>query len=111
MSHHLNSFRGFLAQCESVKEALGLLRKINITNEAFDEKFAPSPLHWIIADKTETVTVEQTKDGIKVFENTVGVLTNNPPFDMQMFNLTNYMSATAEETKNAFSTIITNLLH
>ncbi len=92
-----------LSQCESVKEALGLLRKINITNEAFDGKFAPSPLHWIIADKTETVTVEQTKDGIKVFENTVGVLTNNPPFDMQMFNLTNYMSATAEETNNAFS--------
>lgn len=92
-----------LTQCESVKGACELLRKVNITNEAFDEKLAPSPLHWIIADKTETVVVEQTKDGIRVFGNPVGVLTNNPTFDVQMFNLTNYMSTTADEAKNAFS--------
>ncbi len=92
-----------LTQCESVKDVCGLLGKINITNEAFDEKLAPSPLHWIIADKIETVVVEQTKDGIKVFQDPIGVLTNNPTFDVQMFNLTNYMSTTAEETKNVFS--------
>ena len=92
-----------LTQCESVKNARALLEKINITNEAFDEQLSPSPLHWIIADKTEEVVVEQTKDGIRVFEAPAGVLTNNPPFDFQMFNLTNYMSATAEETKNIFS--------
>lgn len=92
-----------LTQCESVQDACGLLEKINITNEAFDEKLAPSPLHWIISDKIETVAVEQTKDGIKVFQAPVGVLTNNPTFDVQMFNLTNYMSATANEIKNIFS--------
>ena len=92
-----------LAQCASVKEACRLLESINITNEAFDEKLPPSPLHWIISDKKETVTVEQTKEGIKVFQNSVGVLTNNPTFDVQMFHLTNYMSTTAEEPKNVFS--------
>lgn len=92
-----------LTQCESVKDARVLLEKINITNEAFDEKLTPSPLHWIIADKIETVVVEQTKDGIRVFGSPIGVLTNNPTFDVQMFHLTNYMSVTAEETKNVFS--------
>lgn len=92
-----------LAQCESVMDACRLLEKINITNEAFDEELVPSPLHWIIADKIETVVVEQSRNGIKVFQTPVGVLTNNPTFDVQMFNLTNYMSTTAEETKNAFS--------
>ncbi len=92
-----------LTQCETVADACRLLKKINITNEAFNEKLAPSPLHWIIADKIETVVVEQTKDGIRVFKNPVGVLANNPTFDVQMFNLTNYMSTTAEETKNVFS--------
>lgn len=92
-----------LMQCESVRDACRLLEKINITNEAFDEKFEPSPLHWIITDKIETVVVEQTKDGIKVFKDPVGVLTNNPPFDMHLFNLTNYMSTTAQEAKNVFS--------
>ena len=92
-----------LTQCISVKDAVRLLDNMNITNEAFDEMLKPSPLHWIIADKFEAVAVEQTKDGIRVFKSPVGVLTNNPPFDMQMFNLTNYMSATAEEAKNMFS--------
>lgn len=92
-----------LTQCESVKDACRLLEKINITNEAFDGKLAPSPLHWIIADKIETVVVEQTKDGIRICQNPVGVLANNPPFDVQMFNLTNYMSATADDIKNVFS--------
>ena len=92
-----------LTQCESVRDACKLLEKINITNEAFSEKLEPSPLHWIIADKIETVVVEPTKDGVKVFKDPVGILTNNPTFDMQMFNLTNYMSTTAEEAKNVFS--------
>ena len=92
-----------LAQCESVADACILLEKINITNEAFDEKFPPSPLHWIVADKIKTVVVEQTKDGMKVFQAPVGVLTNNPPFDAMMFHLANYMSVTAEEAKNVFS--------
>ena len=92
-----------LTQCESVKDACALLEKINITNEAFDDKLAPSPLHLMIADKIETIVVEQTKDGIRVFQDPVEVLTNNPPFDVQMFNLTNYLSTTAEEAKNIFS--------
>lgn len=92
-----------LARCESVKEARVLLKKINITNESFDEELAPSPLHWIIADKNETVVVEQIKEGVKVYDCPVGVLTNNPAFDMQMFNLTNHMSTTSEEATNIFS--------
>ena len=92
-----------LTQCESVRDACALLEKINITNEAFDPELPPSPLHWIIADKIESIAVEQTKDGMRVFQSPVGVLTNNPTFDVQMFNLTNYMTITVEEAKNSFS--------
>lgn len=92
-----------LTQCETVKEACILLDKINITNEDFDKTTKASPLHWIIADKIETVVVEQTKDGIKVYNTPIGVLTNNPPFDIQMFNLSNYISISAEEAENTFS--------
>ncbi len=92
-----------LAQCKSVDEACKLILKINITNEAFSDKFKPSPLHFIVADKFKSVVVEQTEKGLLVFENPVGVLTNNPPFDVQMFNLNNYMSVTSKEIKNLFS--------
>ncbi len=92
-----------LCKCSNVAEAKMLLEGTNITNKAFNEKMPPSPLHWIIADKERTITVEQTKNGLCVHNNPVGVLTNNPTFDMQLMNLSNYMTLTNETPKNTFS--------
>ncbi len=92
-----------LGQCESVKEVRELLKNINITNEPFSEKFPLAKLHWIIADKDESITVESMKDGLKVYDNPVGVLTNNPPFDKQMFELNKYMKLSSKSPKNNFS--------
>ncbi len=92
-----------LSKCKTVVEAKELIGMINITDEAFNESLSPSPLHWIVADKEECITVEQTKDGLKIYDNSVGILTNNPPFDYQMQNLSNYMSVTAKEPINLFS--------
>ena len=92
-----------LGKCTSVKEARELIGKINITNIPFNEKMSLAQLHWIIADKNEAITVESIKDGIKIYDNPVGVLTNNPPFDKQMFNLNNYMNLSPKSPKNNFS--------
>ena len=92
-----------LGKCASVKEARELIGKINITNIPFNEKMPLAQLHWIIADKNEAITVESIKDGIKIYDNPVGVLTNNPPFDKQMFNLNNYMNLSPKSPKNNFS--------
>ena len=62
-----------------------------------------SPLHWIIADKEASITVESVKDGLKVYDNPVGILTNNPTFDIHMFNLNNYMAMSIEQPVNNFS--------
>ncbi|MFR6496840.1 MAG: linear amide C-N hydrolase [Ruminococcus sp.] len=61
-------------------------------------------LHWIIADKNQTITVESMADGIHVYENPVGVLTNNPPFPEQMFRLNDYMHLSPKQPQNHFST-------
>ena len=92
-----------LACSKTVDDAERLLKNINITNEAFDNELKPSPLHWIISDRERSITVEQTKDGLKVYENPLGVLTNNPPFDMQLVNLSNYMTLSADEPCNNFT--------
>ena len=92
-----------LGKCASVKEARVLLGKINITNIPFNEKMPLAQLHWIIADKNEAITVESIKDGIKIYDNPVGVLTNNPPFDKQMFNLNNYMYLSNKSLENTFA--------
>lgn len=92
-----------LCQCENVKEVRELLKNINITNEPFSEKFPLAQLHWIIADKNEAITVESMKEGLKVYDNPVGVLTNNPPFDKQMFELNKYMNLSPKSPQNNFS--------
>ncbi len=91
-----------LGKCGSVVEAKEVLSKINITNEAFNEKLLPSPLHWIIADKSGAITVESVSDGIKIYDNAVGVLTNNPPFEFQIQNLCNFASLSPRQPKNHF---------
>ena len=93
-----------LGKCATVKEARALLERLNLIDTPFAENLPVAQLHWIIADKTECITVESLKDGLKVYDNPVGVLTNNPPFNYQMFNLNNYMHLAVENRENTFST-------
>ncbi len=92
-----------LSKCATVKEAQKLIENMNLLDRQFNENLPVAQLHYIISDSTETITVEPLKEGIKIYENPVGVLTNNPPFDMQMFNLNNYMSLSTKEPQNTFS--------
>ena len=92
-----------LSQCASVEEARVLIEKINILNVSFSNDLPVAELHWIIADSKEAITVEAVEEGIKIYENPVGVLTNNPPFDKQMFALNNYMYLSPKSPENKFS--------
>ena len=92
-----------LGQCVSVSEAEKLLERINVLNENFSEELPLSPLHWIISDRERSITLESVKAGVKIYENPVGVLTNNPTFDYHMFNLNNYMRLSKEDPENTFA--------
>lgn len=92
-----------LTQCASVREARALLDKINLINMPFSKELPLAQLHWILADSKEAITVESVKEGIRIYENPVGVLTNNPPFDEQMFQLNNYMHLSPKTPQNHFS--------
>lgn len=92
-----------LGQCATVTEAREKLSRISLLNEDFSPMLPLSPLHWMISDRDESIVVESVKDGLKVYDNPVGVMTNNPTFDFHMLNLTNYMGLTREEPVNSFS--------
>ena len=92
-----------LSQCATIDEAKERLKFINLTNTQFNEMFPCANLHWIIADKENCVTVESMSDGLHIYDNPVGVLTNNPPFNIQMFNLNNYMGLSAKQPESNFS--------
>ena len=92
-----------LSQCATIEEAKKLIEKINLTNIPFNEQLPLAQLHWIIADKNEAITVEAVEEGIKIYENHVGVLTNNPPFDKQMFSLNNYINLSNKTPEDKFA--------
>ena len=92
-----------LAQCDSVAQAKELLGRINLTDTPFNDQIPPAQLHWIIADRYEAITVESVAEGVRIYPNPAGVLTNAPPFDEQMFQLNHYMHLSAEPPENRFS--------
>ncbi|MBR5246779.1 MAG: choloylglycine hydrolase [Clostridia bacterium] len=92
-----------LSQCSSVDEARDLLVNTNVVGIDFSEEYQSTPLHWMISDKDYSITLECVQDGMKVYYNPIHVLTNNPEFPMQVFNLNNYINLTREEPETRFA--------
>jgi len=100
---HFELIPWILGQCATVTETKQLLAKLNISDKCFSSAYSPAQLHWIFSDKVQSVTVEAVRDGIRVYDNPVGVLTNNPSFPEQIFHLNNYMHLSAKPPENRFS--------
>ena len=79
-----------LARCADLQEARNALETLNLTDTPFNSHLPSASLHWIIADASGAIVVESMADGLHIYDNPVGVLTNNPPFPMQLFALNNY---------------------
>ncbi|MBE6932793.1 MAG: choloylglycine hydrolase family protein [Ruminococcaceae bacterium] len=100
---HFEFIPWIMGQCDSVRQARTLIERINLTNVLFSDTLPVAQLHWIIADCHDAITVESVKEGIRVYDNAPGVLTNNPPFDEQMFQLRNFMKLSTRDPENSFS--------
>lgn len=92
-----------LGSCENISQVRNKLYNLNLVDIPYSEQFPLSPLHWIIADRDTSLVVEPMADGIKIFENPVGVLANNPPFDFHLHNLTGYLNLTRDEPTSRFA--------
>lgn len=92
-----------LCDCATVKDARKKLENVNLWNENFSSSLPHSPLHWMISDKTDSIVAEPIKDGLKIYDNPIGVMTNNPTFDFHLTNLINYMNLGKDDPVNRFS--------
>ena len=92
-----------LCQCATLEEAKTLLSRMNLIGTPFSPQLPTAQLHWLIADKTGSLTVECMADGLHIYDNPVGVLTNNPPFDKQLFHLNDFMHLSPKQPENTFS--------
>ena len=91
-----------LGNFKSVQEVKEIINDINITNIPFNN-LPLTELHWMISDDKECIVVEQVKEGLKVYDNEIGVLTNNPQFSYHLTNINNYIDLSTKNKKNTFS--------
>lgn len=93
----------FLGSFTTVAEIRDSLSDLNITDIPFAANLPVTDLHWIVSDKTDCIVLEQMQDGLKIYENPIGVLTNNPPFPYHTANLCNYGNLTPRYEESRFS--------
>ncbi len=92
-----------LSKCENIAQVSEILKNINITNIPFIKGLPIPELHFIVSHKTGSIVIECTKEKMHVHLNPTGILTNNPPIEIQLHNLNNYMSLSAKNPKNSMT--------
>ena len=92
-----------LAHCADLREARAALTGMNLTGTPFSETLPPASLHWLIADASGAIVVESMADGLHIYDDPVGILTNNPPFPQQMAILNRYRGLSPRQPQNTFA--------
>ncbi len=93
----------FLGLYSTVKEIKKIIQNLNIMNIPFAKNLPITDLHWMVSDGNECIVVEQMQDGLKIYDNPIGALTNNPPFNYHLMNINNYSNLTPYYDKSKFS--------
>lgn len=86
-----------LGTCANIAEARSALARVVIDGTPFAPELPCAQLHWLVTDRSGCIAVESTADGLHVYDDPVGVLTNNPPFPQQMAALRNYTRLSASQ--------------
>lgn len=89
-----------LGTCKTAAEAAEQMQRIPLLGVPFGPNMPLAPLHWHIADRQGAFVAEPMTDGVKVYPDPVGVLTNNPPFPFHRTNLTQYRGLSAAQPEN-----------
>ena len=92
-----------LGQCATVAEARQLLEQVHLVAEPFGPGYPLAPLHWQIAGPDGVLVAEPMADGLHLYEDAWGVLTNNPPFPWQQMNLNQYRGLSPATPENRFA--------
>lgn len=86
-----------LGICKTAAEAAERLRRIPLLDEPFRPDMPPAPLHWHIAGRDGVFAAEPMAEGVRVYPDPVGVLTNEPPFPFHQANLSQYLGLSAAQ--------------
>jgi choloylglycine hydrolase len=86
-----------LSQFSSVEQVRTELPKIVAVAIPIPElNNQPAPMHFAVMDASgKAIVIEYTKDGLRIFDNPLHVMTNAPTFDWHMTNLRQYVGLSA----------------
>ena len=86
-----------LSNFSTVKELRLALKNLVLTNTPITPDLPVAKLHWIFTDLTGgSIVIESMTDGLHIYNNPVGVLTNDPPFSWHLTNLAQYVTLKTE---------------
>lgn len=90
-----------LSQFASLCEAKAALENTVITRDDFSDALKSTPLHWMLADRSGAIVIEQGEDGLRVYNNSFGVMTNSPPFPYHQARICDfsYLSPSPQENR------------
>ena len=92
-----------LGRCATVAQARDLLGRLRLTDTPFSQALPPAPLHWFLSGRDGAAVLEPGPEGLRIYDNPVGVLTNNPPFPSQLDHLAGFLHLTREVPENRFA--------
>lgn len=92
-----------LGQCADLAQAKKKLQNLCLTDTPFSAALPCAQLHWLVADRTGAVVVESMADGLHLYDDPVGVLTNNPTFPEQMRHLSAYQGLSPRQPENTLA--------
>ena len=86
-----------LSSCATLSEARALLANLLLINRSFGERYPLTPLHFMISQNGKSIVAEPMADGLRIYDNPVSVMTNNPAFDAQLAGLLRYNGLSPKE--------------
>ncbi|WKY45883.1 choloylglycine hydrolase family protein [Eubacteriaceae bacterium ES2] len=90
-----------LSQCDSIDSVIELMRNTNLLAAPFKNLDLLPPLHFIISDQTgRCIIIEPRENDLEILENSIGIMTNSPPFDWHMTNLNNFIGLHPSQNKD-----------
>ena len=72
-----------LAVCKNLWQVRAILENGKISSLPVSKETLATPLHWIFADKSGALVIEQTEKGLSVYDSFCEVLTNSPDLPSQ----------------------------
>lgn len=91
-----------LGTCATLSQAEAMLRDICLCDTAFSPALQNTPLHFMLCSREGARVIERTADGLKIYANPIGVMTNSPPFPYHLQRLADFMGLSCAPAQDRF---------